>query len=79
MVADVVMPRISGPRLAERVRPLRPLMRVLFVSGYADGELHHHGALRPGVAFLPKPVTPDALLRVARELLDAGDGLPPSQ
>jgi len=69
MVTDVVMPELSGPDLARAVGSLRPEMRVLFLSGYTHGTLGHQGRLPAGVAFLPKPFTPDELARKVREVL----------
>ena len=68
VVADVVMPLESGPRLVASLRVARPELRVLFVSGYADEQAH---AEAPGAPFLSKPFTPTALLLGVREALDA--------
>ena len=72
MITDVVMPGMNGRELAERLQPYRPKTRVLYMSGYADDAIVHHGVLEPGLSFIPKPFTPESLVNKARSVLDSG-------
>ena len=71
VATDVIMPGMSGRVLWDRLRPLRPRTRVLFVSGYTDDAIAPHGVLESGTAFLQKPFTPHGLAEKVREALDA--------
>jgi PAS domain S-box-containing protein len=70
LLTDVIMPRMGGPELYERLRQLRPGIKVLYMSGYTDDAIVHQGVLDPGTAFLQKPYSPISLARKVKEVLD---------
>jgi len=76
MITDVVMPQISGPELATRLRRLHPETQVLYISGYTDDAVVRHGLLDAALYFLQKPFTPGALVHKVRDILDQADVSP---
>jgi FixJ family two-component response regulator len=64
------MPGGSGPELTTRLVERRPDLRVIYMSGYTDETIVHHGVLEPGIAFLQKPFSSETLGRKIREVLD---------
>jgi CheY-like chemotaxis protein len=74
LVTDVIMPGMSGSQLAERLATIRPEARVLYISGYPEDAIDHHGVSSEGPSFLQKPFPPGLLLSTVRSMLDSGRG-----
>jgi PAS domain S-box-containing protein len=70
LLTDVVMPGASGPELTRRLVERRPALKVIYMSGYTEDAIVHHGILDPGITFLHKPFTFETLERKIREVLD---------
>ncbi|MGB7624132.1 MAG: response regulator, partial [Terriglobia bacterium] len=70
VITDLVMPKMNGRELAERITSLRPETRVLFVSGYTPEAVARRGILEPETLFLQKPFTPYSLAHKVREVMD---------
>ena len=70
VVTDVVMPQLSGVDLVQRLRTVRPQLKVLYMSGYTDSTVVRHGMEASEAHYLQKPFTPDHLTQKVRQLLD---------
>ena len=70
LLTDVVMPGMSGGELAQTLKVQHPGLKVLYMSGYTDNAIVHHGVLEEGINYIQKPFTLDALARKVREVLD---------
>ncbi|MBW2738864.1 MAG: response regulator [Deltaproteobacteria bacterium] len=69
MITDVVMPKMGGREAADRLQPLYPQMKVIYMSGYTNNAIVRHGVLSPELNFLEKPFTPEGMARKVREVL----------
>jgi PAS domain S-box-containing protein len=70
VISDVIMPLMGGREMAEKLRVMRPNIGVIFMSGFTDDAIVHHGVLDESMFFIQKPFSPDALAAMARQVLD---------
>jgi PAS domain S-box-containing protein len=70
LLTDMVMPQMGGKELVERFRSIHPKIKVLFISGYTDTAITHHGLSEPNTALLQKPFSLTSLAKKVREVLD---------
>jgi PAS domain S-box-containing protein len=71
ILTDVVMPEMNGPEMARHILDVNPSAKILFMSGYTADRVVRENLLAPGSAFIEKPFSPEALIRKAREILEA--------
>jgi DNA-binding NtrC family response regulator len=69
VLMDVVMPGKSGRAVGDWIAQRRPETKIIYLSGYTDNAIAHHGVLDPGTTFLQKPFTSDVLLNTIRGVL----------
>ena len=74
VMTDVVMPGLSGSELTKRIEALRPGIRIMYMSGYTDQAIVHHGILGADIVLLQKPFTLNALAHKLRDALDKKSG-----
>ena len=70
LLTDVIMPGMNGRLLYEKMALLRPEIKVLYMSGYTDNVIAHHGILEEGIHFIPKPFSEKALSRKVHEAIN---------
>ena len=76
LLTDVIMPKMGGKKLADRLREQRPDLKIIYISGYTDETISQSGILDEKILFLQKPFEPNALLQLVRKTLDAAPANP---
>ena len=70
LILDVIMPKMNGKKAYEKIKKLKPDIKVIFMSGYNADVIHKRGMLEVGLNFISKPIAPGELLKKVREILD---------
>ncbi|MBI4691110.1 MAG: response regulator, partial [Nitrospirae bacterium] len=70
LLTDVVMPKMGGPELAEKIKGQHPEVKVIYMSGYTENAIAHEGILDKGINFISKPFTVSKLAELVRRILD---------
>jgi len=73
LLTDVVLEQMSGREVAERLSLMRPAMKTLYISGYTDDAIVHHGVLTHEMPFLQKPFTAERLIKKVRQVIESGE------
>ncbi len=76
LLTDVIMPGMNGKELSNKVSKDNPAIKTVFISGYTENSIAHHGILDPGINYIQKPLTPTILIKKLRQVLDARRGTP---
>ena len=79
LLTDVIMPLMGGPELARMLLPAHPRMKILYMSGYTDDAIIHHGVLDRTVHLVEKPFARRELLQRVRRILDQPDSVSPDR
>lgn len=74
LLTDVIMPGMNGKELADKVSEINQAVKIIFISGYTENTIAHHGILDPEINYIQKPLTPTILIRKLRRVLDARRG-----
>jgi len=71
VLSDVIMPKMNGPEIVQNIKKSHSDIKVLFMSGYNDNIISHHGVLEEGINFIQKPFSLNDLTQKVREVLES--------
>ena len=74
LLTDIVLPGISGLQLSQKLRASKPGLKVIYMSGYSDDVIAHHGILDNDISFIQKPFTSMVLTKKIRDVLFSSSG-----